>query len=30
MNEVGVVISRYYESLKWLEELTSNIDVYVY
>lgn len=30
MNRVGVVISRYYESLKWIEELTSNIDVYVY
>lgn len=30
MNEVGVVVSRYYENLKWIEELTSKIDVYVY
>lgn len=30
MYEVGVVISRYYESLKWLEQLKCNIDVYVY
>lgn len=30
MNEVGVVISRYYEDLKWVEELSSPIDVYVY
>jgi hypothetical protein len=29
-NEVGVVVSRYYEDLKWIENLTSNIDVYVY
>lgn len=30
MNRVGVVISRYYESLKWIENLTSSIDIYVY
>lgn len=30
MNEVGLVVSRYYENLKWIEEITSNIDVYVY
>lgn len=29
-NEVGVVISRYYEDLKWIEQIKSNIDVYVY
>jgi len=30
MNEVGVVISRYYEDLKWVEELKAPLDVYVY
>ena len=30
MNEVGVVISRFYEDLKWLEELKSPLDIYVY
>jgi hypothetical protein len=30
MNEIGVVISRYYEDLRWVEEIKSNIDVYVY
>ena len=30
MNEVGIVVSRYYEDLKWIENIQSNIDVYVY
>lgn len=30
MNEVGIVISRYYEDLKWIENIKSNVDVYVY
>ena len=30
MNEVGIVVSRYYEDLKWIEEIKSNVDVYVY
>lgn len=29
-NEVGIVVSRYYEDLRWIEEIKSNIDVYVY
>lgn len=28
--EVGVVVSRYYESLRWIEDIKSEIDVYVY
>lgn len=30
MNELGVVISRYYEDLKWIEQIKAPIDVYVY
>ena len=30
MNEIGIVVSRYYEDLKWIEEIKSNVDVYVY
>jgi len=30
MNEVGVVVSRYWEDLKWVEEITSPVDVYIY
>jgi len=30
MNEVGIVVSRYYEDLKWIEDIKSNVDVYVY
>lgn len=30
MNEVGVVISRFYEDLLWLDELDAPLDVYVY
>lgn len=30
MNEVGIVVSRYYEDLKWIENIESNVDVYVY
>mgnify|MGYP003335775720 FL=1 len=29
-NKVAVVISRYYENLKWIEQIKSNIDVYIY
>jgi len=29
-NEVGIVVSRYYEDLRWIENITSNVDVYVY
>ncbi len=29
-NEVGIVVSRYYEDLRWIEQITSNVDVYVY
>jgi hypothetical protein len=29
-NKVGIVVSRYYEDLKWIEQITSNVDVYVY
>ena len=29
-NEVGIVISRYYEDLRWIENIKSNVDVYVY
>lgn len=30
MNQLGVVISRYYEDLKWVEQLKAPIDVYIY
>jgi hypothetical protein len=30
MNEVGIVVSRYYEDLKWIEDIKSSVDVYVY
>lgn len=30
MNEVGIVVSRYYEDLKWIEQLKAPLDVYVY
>jgi hypothetical protein len=30
MNDVGIVVSRYYEDLKWIEQITSSVDVYVY
>lgn len=30
MNDVGVVVSRFYEDLKWIEQLKAPIDVYVY
>lgn len=30
MNELGVVISRFYEDLKWVEQLKAPLDVYVY
>ena len=29
-NEVGIVVSRYYEDLRWIEQITSSVDVYVY
>ena len=29
-NEVGIVVSRYYEDLRWIEQITSDVDVYVY
>lgn len=29
-NEVGIVVSRYYEDLQWIEQITSDVDVYVY
>lgn len=30
MNELGIVVSRYYEDLKWIEQLKTPVDVYVY
>lgn len=30
MNRVGLVISRYYENLKWVENLKAPLDVYIY
>ena len=30
MNEIGVVISRYYEDLRWVEEIKAPLDVYIY
>ena len=30
MNELGIVISRYYEDLKWVEEIKSFVDVSIY
>lgn len=29
-NKVGIVVSRYYEDLRWIEQITSDVDVYVY
>jgi hypothetical protein len=29
-NEVGIVVSRYYEDLRWIEQIVSDVDVYVY
>lgn len=29
-NEVGIIVSRYYEDLRWIEQITSSVDVYVY
>lgn len=30
MNVVGIVISRYYEDLRWVEQLKAPLDVYIY
>ena len=30
MNEVGVVVSRFYEDCKWVEQLKAPLDVYIY
>lgn len=30
MNEVGLVISRYWQTLKWIEEIKFPIDIYIY
>lgn len=30
MNEIGIVVSRYYEDLTWIHNIKSSVDVYVY
>ena len=30
MNEIGIIISRYWQTLKWIENLKGPLDVYVY